>query len=67
MIPKLWKYGKMSRDNARTPVQWNAQVNAGFTTGTPWLKVFHSDYKEIKTSGFRRKGSGFRIKLLSAN
>ena len=27
--------GKMSRDNARTPVQWNAQANAGFTTGTP--------------------------------
>lgn len=31
--------GKMSRDNARTPVQWNGQANAGFTTGTPWLKV----------------------------
>lgn len=41
--------GKMSRDNARTPVQWNAQVNAGFTTGTPWLKV-HSDYKEINVA-----------------
>lgn len=27
------------RDNARTPMQWNASVNAGFTTGTPWLKV----------------------------
>ena len=31
--------GRMSRDNARTPVQWNGQANAGFTTGTPWLKV----------------------------
>ena len=41
--------GKMSRDNARTPVQWNAQANAGFTTGTPWLKV-HSDYKEINVA-----------------
>lgn len=30
---------KMSRDNARTPVQWSSDVNAGFTTGTPWLKV----------------------------
>jgi len=28
-----------SRDNARTPVQWDASVNAGFTTGTPWLTV----------------------------
>ena len=28
-----------SRDNARTPMQWTAGENAGFTTGTPWLKV----------------------------
>jgi oligo-1,6-glucosidase len=28
-----------SRDNARTPVQWNAARHAGFTTGTPWLGV----------------------------
>ena len=28
-----------SRDNARTPVQWDASPNAGFTTGTPWLAV----------------------------
>nr|WP_253743333.1 alpha-glucosidase [Herbiconiux sp. SALV-R1] len=27
----------MSRDNARTPVQWDDSPNAGFTTGTPWL------------------------------
>lgn len=27
------------RDNARTPMQWNDGENAGFTTGTPWLKV----------------------------
>lgn len=37
---------KMSRDNARTPVQWSSEKNAGFTTGTPWLKV-NSNYKEI--------------------
>ena len=37
---------RMSRDNARTPVQWTGGENAGFTTGTPWLKV-NSDYKEI--------------------
>ena len=28
-----------SRDNARTPVQWNSKKNAGFTKGTPWLMV----------------------------
>ncbi len=28
-----------SRDNARTPVQWDATLQAGFTTGTPWLAV----------------------------
>lgn len=28
-----------SRDNARTPMQWSDEENAGFTTGTPWLKV----------------------------
>ncbi|MGY1668200.1 glycoside hydrolase family 13 protein [Geodermatophilus sp. SYSU D00696] len=30
---------RMSRDNARTPVQWDDSPNAGFTTGTPWLPV----------------------------
>lgn len=38
--------GRMSRDNARTPMQWNDREYAGFTTGTPWLKV-NSNYKEI--------------------
>lgn len=38
--------GKMSRDNARTPMQWNTKAHAGFTTGTPWLKV-NSNYTEI--------------------
>ncbi len=28
-----------SRDNARTPMQWSDEENAGFTSGTPWLKV----------------------------
>lgn len=28
-----------SRDNSRTPMQWNAGYQAGFTTGTPWIKV----------------------------
>lgn len=30
---------RMSRDNARTPVQWDDSEHAGFTTGTPWLPV----------------------------
>ena len=28
-----------SRDNARTPMQWDTSANAGFTTGTPWMQV----------------------------
>jgi oligo-1,6-glucosidase len=35
-----------SRDNARTPFQWDATDNAGFTTGKPWLKV-NPNYLEI--------------------
>lgn len=38
--------GKMSRDNARTPMQWSDRENAGFTTGTPWLKM-NSNYPDI--------------------
>ncbi|WP_442597094.1 glycoside hydrolase family 13 protein [Neobacillus sp. D3-1R] len=34
------------RDNARTPIQWDDSEHAGFTTGTPWLKV-NPNYKEI--------------------
>lgn len=35
-----------SRDNARTPMQWNDGENAGFTEGKPWMKV-NPNYKEI--------------------
>ena len=35
-----------SRENARTPMQWNDSENAGFTTGTPWKRV-NPNYKEI--------------------
>jgi oligo-1,6-glucosidase len=35
-----------SRENGRTPFQWNDTQNAGFTTGTPWLKV-NPNYKTI--------------------
>ncbi|MFG6120102.1 glycoside hydrolase family 13 protein [Thalassobacillus sp. B23F22_16] len=39
----IWKNG---RDNSRTPMQWNDTRNAGFTTGTPWLKL-NPNYAEI--------------------
>jgi len=38
-----------SRDNARTPIQWDASEHAGFTTGTPWIKV-NPNYKEINVA-----------------
>ncbi|HSK89468.1 MAG TPA: alpha-glucosidase [Anaerolineales bacterium] len=38
-----------SRDNARTPIQWDAGDHAGFTTGTPWIKV-NPRYKEINVA-----------------
>ena len=42
-----------SRDNARTPMQWNIQDNAGFTTGTPWLGI-NPNYKEINAEKERK-------------
>ena len=38
-----------SRDNSRTPFQWDDSKNAGFTTGTPWLMV-SPDYKRINAA-----------------
>ncbi|MFQ2074065.1 alpha,alpha-phosphotrehalase [Aeromonas veronii] len=38
--------GAKSRDNSRTPMQWSAAPNAGFTSGTPWLKPA-ANYPEI--------------------
>jgi oligo-1,6-glucosidase len=42
----------MSRDNARTPVQWDSSAHAGFTTGTPWLPV-HPDFGELNAAAQR--------------
>ena len=35
-----------SRDNARTPMQWSGEENAGFSTGKPWMKV-NPNYTQI--------------------
>lgn len=37
------------RDNARTPMQWDSSENAGFTTGTPWIKT-NGNYMEINAA-----------------
>ena len=37
------------RDNARTPMQWDSGANAGFTAGTPWIKV-NPKYLSIKAA-----------------
>jgi oligo-1,6-glucosidase len=39
----------MARDNGRTPFQWDASDNAGFTNGTPWLKV-NSNYTQVNVA-----------------
>ncbi|MGK9044850.1 alpha,alpha-phosphotrehalase [Mammaliicoccus vitulinus] len=38
--------GQKSRDNSRTPIQWNDHDHAGFTTGTPWIGI-PGNYKHI--------------------
>lgn len=40
---------KFSRDNARTPMQWSDEANAGFTAGTPWLRV-NPNYTSINAA-----------------
>ena len=43
VMESIWARG---RDNARTPMQWSAAPNAGFTTGKPWLPV-NENYKTV--------------------
>jgi oligo-1,6-glucosidase len=38
-----------SRDNARTPMQWSAEANAGFTTGEPWIPA-NTNHREINAA-----------------
>ena len=47
---EMMKYLKLiSRDNARTPMQWNDSPNGGFTEGTPWIDV-NGNHKEINAA-----------------
>ncbi len=48
-----------SRDNSRTPMQWDGSKHAGFTTGTPWLKAGQS-YPEINVEK-EKSGKIFRF------
>ncbi|MEI6950553.1 alpha-glucosidase [Paraflavisolibacter sp. H34] len=45
----LEKQAFIGRDNARTPFQWDASAQAGFTTATPWLKV-NPDYPTVNAA-----------------
>ncbi|MBX9972081.1 alpha,alpha-phosphotrehalase [Cytobacillus firmus] len=45
-----------SRDNSRTPVQWDGSANAGFTDGTPWINVA-SNYSEINAERALKDGN----------
>lgn len=48
-----------SRDNSRTPMQWDNSENAGFTTGTPWIEV-NKNYKIINAdNAVKNKNSVF--------
>ena len=42
-------FDAMARDNARTPMQWDATAQAGFTTGEPWIDV-NPNYREINVA-----------------
>lgn len=45
----LRKVSHFCRDNARTPFQWDDSANAGFTTGTPWMKT-NPNYESINAA-----------------
>ncbi|CCX04230.1 Similar to Alpha-glucosidase; acc. no. Q9P6J3 [Pyronema omphalodes CBS 100304] len=45
-LEQFWNAARLkARDNGRTPVQWDGTENAGFTKGSPWMRV-NDDYKE---------------------
>jgi oligo-1,6-glucosidase len=47
---------ELSRDNGRTPFQWSADSNAGFTTGTPWIGI-NPDYRTVNVAAEERDTS----------
>jgi alpha-glucosidase len=46
----IWASG---RDNSRTPMQWSNELNAGFSTGSPWIKV-NPNYKSINVESQKK-------------
>ena len=59
-IPKKirWKMiQRTSRDNARTPMQWSDKEGAGFTGGTPWLKI-NGNCKEVNVEAESKREDG---------
>lgn len=51
---KIMQYiDRISRDNARTPMQWSDGLQAGFTTGTPWIAV-NPNFKEINAAAEKK-------------
>jgi oligo-1,6-glucosidase len=54
LIPVVkWVLGKRARDHARTPMQWTAGENAGFTKGKPWM-IVNPNYKEINVEAAQK-------------
>jgi oligo-1,6-glucosidase len=45
----LQSHAKISRDNARTPMQWDSSMQAGFTSSNPWLAV-HQNYTSLNVA-----------------
>ncbi len=62
-----WKLiKKTSRDNARTPMQWTGNEGAGFTSGTPWLKI-NPNYKDINVEADEKSKDGIIAFLRKMN
>ena len=61
-FPKAFRWSQIrrtSRDNARTPMQWNGGEGAGFTSGTPWLQI-NKNYTAINTEADMAAEDGVR-------
>ncbi|MFG6147706.1 glycoside hydrolase family 13 protein [Halobacillus sp. B23F22_1] len=54
VMEAIWHCG---RDNSRTPMQWSAEKNAGFTSGTPWIKVNPNNKQLNVEESMARSGS----------